>query len=158
MSGGTDSGVPGSSPVGAICPSFFLFFSFHFFLKFFFFFVFRYVDCFMFLMLMFFSVISIFNHVPRPFPLARTKLYLLTFTGYRVIFVFEWEHCTVTIRYGYSRNFECFYRNYDTGTATIRYGKFPSHTKTTLYLTIRLRVRVFYRLILCWRGRSPSQL
>ena len=47
-------------------------------------------------------------------------------------FSYEWEHCTVTIRYGYSRNFECFYRNYDTGTVTIRCGKFPTHTKTTL--------------------------
>ena len=35
-------------------------------------------------------------------------------------FSYEWEHCTVTVRYGYSRNFEWFLKNYGTGTATVR--------------------------------------
>ena len=36
-----------------------------------------------------------------------------------------------------SRNFECFYRNYGYGTVTERYGQFPTHTTTALFLTLQ---------------------
>ena len=61
-------------------------------------------------------------------------------------FSYEWEHCTVTVRYGYSRNFECFFRNYGTGTATVPSSPFPSHTKSPLmwvYRERRVRLYVF---------------
>ena len=45
----------------------------------------------------------------------------------------QWETFTVTIRYGYGRDFECFYRDYETATVTIRRSRFPTHTKTTLF-------------------------
>lgn len=70
-------------------------------------------------------------------------------------FSYEWEHCTVTVRYGYSRNFECFYRNYDTGTVTIRYGKFPTHTKTTLR-TFEIPAVTVTCTVHNWYGQFPT--
>ena len=43
-------------------------------------------------------------------------------------FPYEWETFTVKIRYGYGRNFECFYRD-DTATVTIRRGTFSTHAE-----------------------------
>ena len=47
-------------------------------------------------------------------------------------FSYEWETFTVTILYGYDRNFECFERDYDTAMVMIRRGMLPTHVKTTL--------------------------
>ena len=59
---------------------------------------------------------------------------------------YEWETFMVMILY--SRNFECFYRDYDTATVTIRRGKFSTHTKMTLLTTVQRRCRLLMSILI----------